>query len=99
MENTTSGVSVSTAEKPATAESSPNSPKVVKTNTKKTKEPITPEEAAELLTSALSYCLESGLSVIGYNQDGLVLFIEAFEYSNDKIQVRNVNAVAPVTLK
>ena len=91
MENTTNGANVSTAEKPATAASSPTSPKVVKTNTKRTKEPITRAEAAELLTSALSYCQESGLEVVGYNEGTtLILSIEGLEYRNDRIQ--------PVTL-
>lgn len=96
MENIINGENVDITVKPDTAESLPRSPKNVKTNTKKTKPPITPAEAAELLTSALSYCLESGLSVIGYN-DGtaLRLSIEGLEYSNDRIQVVTLISVTP----
>ena len=99
MVNIISGENESTTVKPDTAEGSRPSHKSGKQSTKKTKEPITPAEAAELLTSALSYCLESGLSVIGYN-DGtaLRLSIEGLEYSNDRIQpvtlISNVNATA-----
>jgi hypothetical protein len=91
MENIINGENVGMVEKPVTAEDSPSYPPSGKRHTKKTKEPITPAEAAELLTSALSYCLESGLKVIGYN-DGmcLMLSIDGLEYSNDRIQ--------PVTL-
>ncbi|SRR5258706_2189366 len=100
MENIINGAKESTAVKPVTAESSSNSPKDDKPNMKKTKEPITPAEAAELLTSALSYCLESGLKVIGYNDGAaLRLSIEGLEYRNDKIQLVTIISVTPVTLK
>lgn len=103
MENTTSGENENTAVKPDTAVNSPRSAKSEKKSTKKTKEPITPAEAAELLTSALSYCLESGLNVIGYNEGtALRLSIDGLEYSNDRIQpvtlISNDN-VTPVTAK
>lgn len=105
MENIINGENGNTAVKPDTAVNSLPSPKSGKPSTKKTKEPITKEEAAELLTSALSYCLESGLNVIGYN-DGtaLRLSIDGLEYRNDRIQLvtlipaeSNVNST-PVTV-
>jgi hypothetical protein len=107
MENIINGENVNTAEKPVTAVNSQPSPKSGKQSTKKTKQPITKEEAAELLTSALSYCLESGLNVIGYNEAGaLRLSIDGLEYSNDRIQpvtlsipASNVNISAPVTVE
>lgn len=98
MENTTNGANENTAAKPVTAESLSRSTKTGKTNTKKTKEPITPAEAAELLTSALSYCLESGLKVIGYNEGpALRLSIEGLEYRNDKIQLVTLSHDVNVT--
>lgn len=36
----------------------------------KTKSPITPGEAAELLQSAVSYCLQAGITVQGYGANG-----------------------------
>lgn len=59
-----------------------------KTSTKQTKQPITPEEAAELLNSALSYCLEAGLAVQGYNAGPwLILEIKGLRYADEQIQV------------
>ena len=100
MENIINGENVDTAVKPATEASSQDSPKSEKKNTKKTKPPITPAEAAELLTSALSYCLESGLNVIGYNEGtSLRLSIDGLEYSNDRIQPVTLISVTPVTVE
>lgn len=101
MENTISGANENTAVKPATVASSQVSTKVVKTNTKKTKEPIAPVDAAAILMSALKLCQEAGLTVSGFNEgQTLALFIDGLEYSNDKIQVvtlipqsSNVNSV------
>jgi hypothetical protein len=91
MENTINGENASTAAKPVTEASLETSQPSGKKNTKKTKQPITPAEAAELLTSALSYCLESGLMVVGYNEGTeLRLSISGLEYRDSKIQ--------PVTL-
>lgn len=91
MENITNGEKERKTEKPATAESSVTSQTNEKRSTKKTKQPITPAEAAELLTSALKYCQESGLTVAGYNEGGeLILFIKGLEYNGAVIQ--------PVTL-
>lgn len=99
MANTGNGENENTAVKPATAESSLHSPKIEKKSTRKTKEPITKEEAAELLTSALSYCLEAGIPVIGYNEGtSLRLSIDGLEYANDKIQPINTINVTQVTL-
>lgn len=99
MENIINGANENTAEKPATAANSLPSPKSAKRSTKKTKEPITPAEAAELLTSALSYCLEAGLPVVGYNEGtALRLSIDGLEYSNDKIQPVTLPIVTEVTL-
>jgi hypothetical protein len=59
-----------------------------KKSTKPTKEPTTPAEAAELLTSALSYCADAGLIVEGYNEDGgLTLHINGFQYAGGKVIV------------
>jgi hypothetical protein len=97
MENTISGASANTAEEPVTAENSQPSPKSGKKSTRKTKEPITQGEALELLTSALSYCLESGLNVIGYNEgsDLLRLSIEGAQYRNNRIEPATVINVTP----
>lgn len=96
MENTINGANVNTAEKPVMAESSLPSPKSAKRSTKKTREPITKDEAAELLTSALKYCQESGLIVSGYNEGAtLVLSIDGLEYSNDRIQPVTLINVTP----
>lgn len=98
MENTINGANESTTVKPSTAENSPHLPKTAKPNTKKTKEPITRAEAAELLTSALKYCQESGLIVSGYNEGAtLALYIDGLEYSNDKIQVVTLIPAVNVT--
>jgi hypothetical protein len=99
MENIINGASANTVEKPVTAESSLNSPKNEKRNTKKTKPPITPAEAAELLTSALKYCQEAGMIVSGYNEGAtLALYIDGLEYSNDRIQPVTLINVTPVTV-
>ena len=59
-----------------------------KRRTKSTKKPTTPDEAAALLTSALSYCLEAGLIVSGYNEgQNLALYIKGLQYVDDHIQV------------
>lgn len=47
----------------------------VRKSTTRTERPITPEEAAQLLASALSYCQKAGLVVKGYN-DGVTLVLE-----------------------
>lgn len=91
MENTINGESASTAAKPVTEASLETSQPSGKKNTKKTKQPITPAEAAELLTSALKYCQESGLMVAGYNEGTeLMLSISGLNYVGTVIQ--------PVTL-
>jgi hypothetical protein len=91
MENTSSGASENTVVKPATAADSQPSPQKEKRSTKKTKEPITHAEALQLLTSALNYCLESGLNVVGYNEGtALRLSIDGAQYKNNRIE--------PVTL-
>jgi hypothetical protein len=57
-----------------------------KPSTKKTKEPTTKREAAELLTSALSYCEEAELIVEGYNEGAdLVLVIRSAQYIDGKV--------------
>jgi hypothetical protein len=57
-----------------------------KQSTKQTKQPITPAEAAQLLKSALSYCIESGLIVEGYNEGSrLILEIDGLNYNNEDI--------------
>lgn len=91
MENITNGESASTTAKPVTEASLETSQPSGKKSTKKTKQPITPAEAAELLTSALKYCQESGLMVAGYNEGGeLMLSISGLEYVGNVIQPINV---------
>lgn len=65
------------------------SEKPEKLSTKQTKPPTTPAEAAELLTSALGYCIEAGLIVEGYNEGTtLILEIDGLEYVvGEKIKV------------
>jgi hypothetical protein len=100
MENTFNGENANMAVKPVMAANSRPSRTSEKPRTKKTKQPITPAEALDLLTSALSYCLESGLNVIGYNEAGaLRLSIEGLEYSNDRIQPVTLISVTPVTVE
>lgn len=55
-------------------------------STKKTKQPITPEEAGQFLLTALKYCKEARLTVNGYNEDNkLYLEISGLAYSNGSI--------------
>jgi hypothetical protein len=64
-----------------------------KRRTKSIKQPTTPEEAVALLTSALSYCLDAGLIVSGYNEgQSLVLSIDGVQYVDGKIQVTPIPA-------
>lgn len=88
MENTGDGENARKTGVPNTAEPSQPSQPNGKPSTKKIKQRTTPEEAAELLTSALSYCLEAGLIVSGYNEgQTLVLCIDGLQYADEKIQV------------
>jgi hypothetical protein len=88
MENIGDGANERKTGVPNTAEPSQPSQKIEKRSTKPTKQRTTREEAAALLTSALSYCLEAGLIVSGYNEGlTLVLSIDGLQYANDKIQV------------
>ena len=88
MENIGDGENVKRTGVPNTAEPSQPSQPTDKQRTKKTKPPTTREEAAELLTSALSYCLEAGLIVSGYNEGpNLALYIRGLQYVGEKIQV------------
>ena len=88
VENSGNGENVGSTAKPVTAASSKNSPKNGKRSTKSTKQPITQGEALELLTSALSYCQQSGLSVTGYNEtNGLVLCIKGVTHTGKAIVV------------
>lgn len=98
MENITNGENASTAAKPDTVASSATSQPSGKKPTKKTKQRITPAEAAEILTSALSYCLESGLMVVGYNEGtALILSIDGLEYRDNKIQLVTLSPEINVT--
>jgi hypothetical protein len=92
MENIGDGANERKTGVPNTAEPSQPSVSSVKPSTKKTKQRTTPEEAAELLTSALSYCLEAGLIVAGYNEGPtLVLSIDGLQYADEKIQVTPIS--------
>lgn len=97
MENIGDGENVKRTGVPNTAEPSQPSQPSEKPSTKKTKQRTTPEEAAELLTSALNYCLEAGLIVSGYNEGpALILSIDGVLYADEKIQVTpKVPSVTP----
>ena len=69
-----------------------------KQSTKQTKQPITPEEAAELLVSALSYCEEAKLIVEGYNEtEGLHLFVRGVKFVDGKIIVTPIGVTSVTT--
>jgi hypothetical protein len=88
MENIGDGESVRKTGVSNTAEPLPPSEKNEKRRTKQTKQSITPEEAAALLTSALNYCLEAGLIVSGYNEGPtLILSIDGVQYADGRITV------------
>lgn len=88
MENTGDGENAKRTGVPNTAEPSQPSQTNGKRSTKPIKQRTTREEAAALLTSALSYCLEAGLIVIGYNEgQDLMLSIKGLQYADEKIQV------------
>ncbi len=92
MANTGAGENVRRKEKSNMAAHSKRSGKPEKTSTKQIKQPTTPVEAAELLTSALSYCKEAGLVVAGYNEGGtLILEIDGLQYADEKIQVTPIS--------
>ncbi len=86
MENTGAGANGNKKGKSNMAEPSKRSRTKEKPNTKKTKQPITPAEAVELLTSALSYCEEAKVIVEGYNEpEGLHLFVRDTRYLKGKV--------------
>lgn len=91
MENIGDGANVLEMEKLNTAvRTQPSEPKE-KRNTRKTKPRTTPEEAAEILRSALSYCLEAGLPVKGWNEGtSLELSIDGLQYADETIIVTPV---------
>jgi hypothetical protein len=69
-----------------------------KQSTKQTKQPITPAEAAQLLKSALSYCIESGLIVEGYNEGSrLILEIDGLNYADEDIIVTPISVTGVTT--
>jgi len=68
------------------AEQSKHSRKKEKPSTKPTKPITTTAEAAALLTSALGYCLDAGLVVAGYNENGvLILEIHGLQYAGEQV--------------
>ncbi|MDL1911534.1 hypothetical protein FBQ81_12730 [Chloroflexi bacterium CFX6] len=90
--NTGNGENENTKERPVTAASLPTSPKRAKRSTRRTGESITPAEAGELLASALRYCQQAGLLVIGYNEtNALRLSVDGLNYADGRI--------CPVTTK
>ena len=99
MENIGDGVNVLEMERSNTAVRTQHSEPNAKPRTKKTKPPTTPEEAAEILRSALSYCLEAGLPVKGWNEGtSLELSIDGLQYADETIIVTPVaRVVTPVT--
>jgi hypothetical protein len=99
MENIGDGANERKTGVPNTAEPSQPSQKIEKRSTKPTKQRTTREEAAALLTSALSYCLEAGLIVSGYNEGPtLVLSIDGLQYADEKIQVTSGSVTTGVTV-
>lgn len=54
--------------------------------TSRTEKPITKDEAAQILLSALDYCKRAGLTVTGYNENGnLRLSISGLQYCDGEI--------------
>ena len=91
MENIGDGANVLEMEKSSMVEPSTPSRQIGKPRTKKTKKPTTPAEAAAILQSALSYCLEAGLQVEGYNEGlDLTLCIRGLRYADEEIIVTPV---------
>ena len=74
-ENTGAGGNASATEKSNTAAVSIRSRKRTRKPTKRTAEPTTPAEAAQILQSALRYCQEAGLEIAGYNDSGSLCLI------------------------
>ena len=69
------------AAKSATAAHSRPSRKAGRNATFKTLQNVTPNEAAQILLSALNYCRKAGLSVTGYNEaNALRLSIDGIHY-------------------
>lgn len=99
MENIGDGANVPEMEKSSTAEPLTHSHQSEKPRTKKTKKPTTPAEAAAILQSALSYCLEAGLQVEGYNEgQDLTLYISGLQYAGESIIVTPVQEPIGVTI-
>jgi hypothetical protein len=93
MENIGDGANERKTGVSSTAELSQPSQMTEKRRTKKTEKPTTPAEAAELLASALSYCLAAGLIVSGYNEGPtLILSIDGVQYADGKIVVTPIPA-------
>jgi hypothetical protein len=89
MENIGNGENENVMEPKVSTEESlvPSQPNV-RRSTKRTRSSITPEEVAELLTSALAYGVDAGLTVMYDNEpDGVVLFVSRFKYENEKLQL------------
>jgi hypothetical protein len=94
MENIGDGANVLEMEKSNTAVRTQPSAPTGKQRTKKTKPPTTREEAKEILRSALSYCLEAGFPVKGWNEGtSLELSIDGMQYVDETI------ILTPVTLE
>ncbi|HMR99822.1 MAG TPA: hypothetical protein PKE62_11250 [Anaerolineales bacterium] len=72
------------AAKSATAAHSRPSRKSGKKSTFRTLQNVTPNEAAQILLTALNYCRKAGLSVTGYNEaNALRLSIDGIHYDFD----------------
>jgi hypothetical protein len=94
MENIGDGANVPGTAKSSTAEPLTHSQQIEKPRTKKTKKPTTPAEAAAILQSALSYCLEAGLLVEVYSEEqDLTLCIRGLQYAGEEIIVTPVVSV------
>jgi hypothetical protein len=101
MANIGDGANVLETEKSSMAEPLTHSQQIEKPRTKKTKKPTTPAEAAAILQSALSYCLEAGLLVEVFSEEqDLTLCIRGLQYAGEEIIVTPVETaeIAGVTI-
>jgi hypothetical protein len=99
MENIGDGASVPEMEKSSTVEPLTHSHQNDSLRTKKTKKPTTPAEAAQILQSALSYCLEAGLPVEVFSEEqDLTLCIRGLQYADESIIVTPVEKPIGVTI-
>jgi hypothetical protein len=101
MENIGNGEKENLKGKLSTEEDSKTSQKTENQSTKQTKKSATPEQASEMLTSALYHCQQAGLLVTGLNQENILrISIRGLNYDGSKVipvldKITNVNVTAP----